>query len=66
MTVYVVDAILRIVFLDEDGRFLPDRAVTDGINKAAKGQVIICLHRLRDWWPAGVVRADPHELQLWN
>ena len=64
VTVDVVDAVLRVVFLDEDRRRRPDRAVADGVDKAAKGQVVIGLHGLRRWRAASVVGADPHELQL--
>ena len=64
MTVDVVDAGLRVVFLDKDRRILPDRAVADGVDKAAKGQVVIGLHGCRVRRATGVVGADPHELQL--
>src|SRR5271165_7525450 len=64
VTVDVVDAVLRVVFLDEDRRSGPNGAVADDIDKTAKGQVIIGLHGLRRRRAAGVIRADPHELQL--
>ncbi len=40
------------------------RAVADGVDKAAKGQVVIGLHGLRGRRAAGVVGADPHQFQL--
>jgi hypothetical protein len=64
MTIDVVDASLRVVFLDEDRRRGPNRAVADGFDKAAKGQVVVGLHGDRLWRAASVVGADPHELQL--
>ena len=38
--------------------------MADDIDKAAKGQVVIGLHGWRGRRAAGVVGADPHELQL--
>ena len=38
--------------------------MADDVNKAAKGQVVIGLHGCRVRRAAGVVGADPHELQL--
>ena len=64
VTVDVVNAVLRVVFLDEDRRRGPDRAVADGVDIAAKRQVVIGLHGLRGGRAAGVVGTDPHELQL--
>jgi hypothetical protein len=37
MAVYVVDAVLRVVFLGEDHRVLPHAAVADGIDDAPNG-----------------------------
>ena len=64
MTVDVVDAVLRVVFLDEDRRRGPHGAVADDVDKAAQGQVVIGLHGLRGRRAAGVVGADPHDFQL--
>ena len=64
VTVDVVDAGLRIVFLDEDRRGGPDGAVADGVDKAANGQVVVGLHDLSRRRAASVVGTDPHELQL--
>ena len=64
VTVDVVNAVLRVVFLDEDRRRWTTWAVADGVDKAANGQVVIGLHGCRVRRPAGVVGADPHELQL--
>ena len=64
VTVHVVNTGLRIIFRDKDRRRRPDRAVADGVDKTANGQVVIGLHGCRGRLPAGVVGADPHELQL--
>ena len=65
MTVDVVNAVLRVVFLDEDRRRGPDGTVADGVDKAAKGQVVIGLHSLAVGEAAcGVVGTDPREFQL--
>src|SRR5271169_67122 len=64
VTVNVIDAVLCIVFLDEDHRRRPYRAVADDVDIAAKSQVVVSLHGLRGWRAAGVVRANPHHLEL--
>src|SRR5262249_29889039 len=66
VTVHVIDAILRVVFFDKDGRRGPDGAVADAIDKAAEVHVFLGLYGWRGRRAAGVVRADPHELQLGN
>ncbi len=43
MTVNVVDAVLRVVFLDEDRRGRPHVAVADVVDNAPNRQVIIGL-----------------------
>ena len=43
MTVNVVDAVLRVVFLDEDRRCGPHVAVADVVDNATNGQVVIGL-----------------------
>ena len=63
MAVNVVDAGLRIVFLDEDRRVLSDRAVADRIDEASESQVIVGLHGDRVGRATGVIGADPHEFQ---
>src|SRR5208283_1964118 len=64
VTVDVVDAVLRVVFFDEDRRRGPNATVADGVDKAAKRQVVIGLHRCRVRRATGVVGADPYEFQL--
>src|SRR5579862_1420838 len=64
VTVNVVDAILRVVFLDEDYRRIPDFAMADDIDEAPNGEVVISLHGLRRRRATGMVGADPHHAQL--
>src|SRR5208283_1758030 len=66
VTVDVVDAGLRVVFGDEDRRRGPNRAVADGVDKAAKSQIFVVLHGCRVRRAASVDGADPHHLQLGN
>ena len=63
MTVDVVDAVLRVVFLDEDRRRRPHGAVADVVDHAPNGQVVVGLFGVRGRRPAGVVVYHPHDAQ---
>jgi hypothetical protein len=64
VTVDVVDAVLRVVFLDEDRRRRPNGAVADDVDNAPNGQVVIGLFGSRVRRAGGVVAHDPQEFQL--
>src|SRR4029077_19886814 len=59
MTVDVVDAVLRVVFFEEDGRRGPHIAVADVVDNAANGQVVIGLFGVRGRRAAGGGRGFP-------
>ena len=63
MTVDVVDAVLRVVFLDEDRRRGPYVAVADVVDNAPNGQIVIGLFGVRGRRAAGVVVHDPQDAQ---
>ncbi len=63
VTVDVVDAVLRVVFLDEDRRGGPDVAVADVVDNAPNGQIVIGLFSDWDRRPARVVAHDPQDAQ---
>ena len=63
MTVDVVDAVLRVVFLDEDRRRGPHVAVADVVDNAPNSQVVIGLFGVRGRRAAGVVVHDPQDAQ---
>ncbi len=64
VAVDVVNAVLCVIFFDEDRRRRPHRAVADGVNVAAERQVVIGLHRHGVRWSASMVGTDPDEAQL--
>src|SRR4029453_4117487 len=59
MTVDVVDAVLRVVFLEEDRRRRPRFTMADVVDNAPDGQIIIGLLCFRGRWAAGVVVRYP-------
>jgi hypothetical protein len=59
MTVDVIGAVLRVVFLDENRRGGPNGAVADVVDNAPNGQVVIGLFGLRGGRAGGVVVHDP-------
>src|SRR5580700_8460188 len=59
MTVNVVDAVLRVVFLDEDRRRGPDWAVADVVDNAPNRQIVIGFFGLHRRRAAGVVAHYP-------
>src|ERR1700761_3625141 len=66
MTINVIDAVLRVVFLDEDRRRGPYLAVADVVDDAPYGQVVIGLFGVRGWRATGVVTHDPEDTQRWD
>src|SRR4029077_10191282 len=66
MTVDVVDAVLRVVFFEEDGRRGPHIAVADVVDNAANGQVVIGLFGGPGRRAAGVVVDYPQDAQRGN
>src|SRR5208337_3511842 len=66
VSVDVVDAVLRVVFLDEDRRRIPDTTVADDVDYATDGQIVVGLFGNRVRRTSGVVAHDPQEFQLGN
>ena len=63
MPIHVVDAVLRVVFFDEDRRGRPHLAVADVVDHAAHCKVIVGLLRIRRRRAARVVVHDPQDAQ---
>ena len=66
VTVDVVHAILRVVFLDEYRRVIPHAAVADDVDYSTNGQVVIGLFGCGVRRASRVVAHDPQEFQLGN
>jgi hypothetical protein len=61
VAVHVVDAFLRVVFLDKDRRVFLHAAVADDVDNAPNGEIVVGLFGDRVRRAGGVVADDPEE-----